>query len=85
MVDTRKTGCYWAEQYVMLGCFACHITATALCKQVPACIRNCLTTLLRAPCNALCGDMPTMRYASIVWYASSHDSMTSVTRHMHTW
>jgi len=23
----RKTDCYWVEQYVMLGCFACYVTA----------------------------------------------------------
>jgi len=29
MADIRITGCYWAEQYVTLGCFACHVTATS--------------------------------------------------------
>jgi len=30
----------WVEQYIMLGCFASHVTATALCKQVPTCTCN---------------------------------------------
>ena len=24
-----KTGCYWAEEYVTLGCLGCHVTATS--------------------------------------------------------